>query len=56
LTDRIGSSRPLELLGAATKPAGGNPGSSPPYGHDFHGARAKPPTTTRRKKKKKRRG
>jgi hypothetical protein len=30
-------------LCTATKPAGGYPGSKPPYGHDFHGVRAKPP-------------
>jgi hypothetical protein len=30
-------------LEAGTKPAGGLPGLQPPYGHDFHGARARPP-------------
>jgi hypothetical protein len=34
--------------------SGGLPGLQPPYGHDFHGARAKPPTTMRRKKKERR--
>jgi hypothetical protein len=31
------------MVGIQRRSQGGYPGSSPPYDHDFHGARAKPP-------------